>query len=309
MSGIVVLGVFVADAVFRAKRMPGIGETVLGAGFQLGPGGKGSNQAVAAGKLGAEVALITRLGADDFAAIARKTWAEAGVVAEAVEDPASYTGAASIFVDEATGDNAIIVCPGAAGDLGPKDILAQESLIRGADVFVTQLEQPLAAAMAGLRIAADQGVATILNPAPAQRLPANLLRDVRYITPNETEAAALTGIEVVDGASARAAGDKLLALGVTAAVITLGGDGALFHSEEVSQHVPGRAVERVVDTTGAGDAFNGAFAVALCEGAEPVEAVRFACAAASISVTRPGAAASSPVRAEVDAALADWNRG
>ncbi|QHQ34341.1 ribokinase [Algicella marina] len=304
MSRIVVLGVFAADAIYRGSRLPAMGETVLGSAFALGPGGKGSNQAVAAGKLGADVSLITRLGKDAFAKIAYDTWADAGVTPVVVEDPEAYTGSAFIFVDDRSGENAIIICPGAAGDLGPEDILRAEELVRGADVFLAQLEQPLAAALAGVRIAADSGVTTILNPAPAQRLPANLLRDLTYITPNESEAEALTGVAVHDLATARQAGDALLALGVSAAVITLGAEGALLHSAERSEHVPGVSAGPVVDTTGAGDAFNGAFAVALSEGAEPVEAARFACAAAGLSVTRKGAATSSPRRTEVDALLA-----
>src|SRR5690606_1055733 len=164
--GVVILGVFVADTAYRADRAPRMGETILGRSFALGPGGKGSNQAVAAGRLGAEVSLITRLGVDPFAEMALATWAQAGVAPVVTRVPESYTGAAYIFVEDATGDNAIIICPGAAGTIAPADLDAQAALIAGAAVFVTQLEQPLDAAVRGLEIARAAGVTTILNPAP-----------------------------------------------------------------------------------------------------------------------------------------------
>lgn len=307
MKTIVILGIFVADTAYRADRMPKLGETILGRSFVLGPGGKGSNQAVAAAMAqsgtGAKTHIITRLGRDDFAQIARSTWAKAGVHPEVTEDASSYTGAAFIFLEEATGNNAIIVAQGAAARISPADVEARADLIAGASVFVTQLEQPIPAARAGLALARAAGVTTILNPAPAAALDDALLALCDYITPNETEAEALTGLPVATLAEAEAAADALIARGVGAVVITLGGNGALYRDRQRSVHVPVISAGPVVETTGAGDAFNGGFAVALSEGRDVVEAVRFGCATAGISVTRPGTAPAMPARAEIEALL------
>lgn len=303
---IVILGVFVADTAYRAARQPKIGETLMGSSFKLGPGGKGSNQSVAAGKLGADVWFFTRLGKDPFADMARAAWREAGVKAAAIETPESYTGAAYIFVDENTGDNAIIVSPGAALLITPADVEAQADLIQKAGVFVTQLEQPIDAAIRALELAKSAGVTTIFNPAPApaSALPDKIFPLCDYVTPNETEAEELTGTKVDSLEGARRAADVLLRKGAKAAVITLGEKGALLHADGVSELVPAFSAGPVVETTGAGDAFTGGFATALARGDRPLEAVRFACAVAGISVTRPGTAPSMPSSAEVEALLA-----
>jgi ribokinase len=301
---VVILGVFVADTSYRAARQPRLGETVLGESFALGPGGKGSNQAVAAARLGAETHFISRLGADPFGEMALATWAEAGVTPAVTRDAGSYTGAAFIFVEAGTGNNAIIIAPGAAAAISAADVDAQAALIRRAGVFVTQLEQPLAAAARALLIAHKAGVRTILNPAPAQALGDDLLALCDYVTPNETETEELTGVKVDSVEDARAAAGVFLARGVKAAVITLGEKGALYHDAARSEHVPAESAGPVVETTGAGDAFNGGFAAALARGMEPVAAVRFGCAVAGISVTRPGTAPSMPRLAEVEALLA-----
>lgn len=304
MKPIVILGIFVADTAYRADRMPKMGETILGRTFALGPGGKGSNQAVAAAMAGGRTHFITRLGRDDFAQIARATWARAGVLPEVTEDAESYTGAAFIFLEEATGNNAIIVAPGAAARITPADLEAKAGLIQGASVFVTQLEQPIPAARRGLEIARAAGVRTILNPAPAAELDDALLALCDFVTPNESEAEALTGLPVTSVAEAERAADALLARGVGACVVTLGGNGALYRDRTRSVHVPVISAGPVVETTGAGDAFNGGFAVALSEGMDVVEAVRFGCATAGISVTRPGTAPAMPTRAEIEDLLA-----
>lgn len=304
MKPIVILGIFVADTAYRAERMPKMGETILGKSFVLGPGGKGSNQAVAAAMAGGKTHFITRLGKDDFAQIARSTWGKAGVHAEVTEDGESYTGAAFIFLEEATGNNAIIVSPGAAARITAGDLDAKAELIRSASVFVTQLEQPIPAARRGLELARAAGVRTILNPAPAAPLDDAMLALCDFVTPNESEAETLTGLPVTSVAEAEKAADALLARGVGAVVITLGGNGALYRDRSRSVHVPVISAGPVVETTGAGDAFNGGFAVALSEGKDVVEAVRFGCATAGISVTRPGTAPSMPSRAEIEALLA-----
>lgn len=301
---VVILGVFVADTAYRADRQPRMGETILGNSFKLGPGGKGSNQAVAAGKLGADVTFLTRLGVDAFADMAKATWAEASVKSAVIETPQSYTGAAYIFIEETTGNNAIIVSPGAAMLISPEDIEANAGLIGGAGVFVTQLEQPIDAALRALEIARGAGVTTILNPAPAAKLPDRIYTLCDYVTPNETEAEELTGIKVSSIDEARRAADSLLKKGVGSVIITLGEKGALLHTAARSDHVPVVNAGPVVETTGAGDAFNGGLAAALAKGVEPLQAVRFACAVAGISVTRPGTAPSMPTLQEVEALLA-----
>lgn len=302
---VVILGVFVADTAYRADRQPKMGETILGQSFVLGPGGKGSNQSVACGRLGADVTFLSKLGQDAFAEIAFRTWDEAGVKHRVTQDATTYTGAAYIFIDANTGDNAIIIAPGAAGTISVADIEAAADLITGASVFMTQLEQPLDAAFRALGIAREAGVTTILNPAPAAALPDGMLALCDYVTPNESEAEALTGLTVATEDEARAAADRLIALGAGAAVITLGERGALYHSGAVSQLVPALDAGPVVETTGAGDAFNGGFATALARGDAPANAVRYGCATAAISVTRPGTAPSMPTRDEVEALLVE----
>jgi ribokinase len=304
LKPIVILGIFVADTAYRAERQPKMGETILGKSFVLGPGGKGSNQSVAAAMAGGKVHFITRLGDDAFADIARATWGRAGVHPEVTIDAESYTGAAYIFIEDATGNNAIIVSPGAAGRVSVEDVEAKRTLIESAAIFVTQLEQPIPAAHRALEIARAAGVTTILNPAPAAPLTDAMLGLCDYVTPNESEAESLTGIPVRSIADAERAADALIARGVGAAIITLGSNGALYRDKTRSVHVPVISAGPVVETTGAGDAFNGGFAVALSEGRDVVDAVRFGCATAGISVTRPGTAPSMPARAEIDTLLA-----
>lgn len=304
MSGyIVILGVFVADTAYRADRAPKMGETVLGNSFALGPGGKGSNQAVAAARAGGDTHFITRLGKDPFADLAFATWAEAGVTPEVTQHADGYTGAAYIFVEETSGDNAIIVCPGAAMDITPDDVEDRRDLISRASVFMTQLEQPVDAAIRALLIAREGGASTILNPAPAASLPDEIYQLCDYITPNESEAEALTGIAVRSISDAEKAADAFLERGVGNAVITLGENGVFFRNRFTSFHVPAFDAGPVVETTGAGDAFNGGFAVGLSEGMTANAAIRFGCATAGISVTRRGTAPSMPSRTEIDALL------
>ena len=303
-QGVAILGIFVADLAFRAGRMPGIGETIAGSGFKMGPGGKGSNQAVAAARAGAPVTFISKVGRDAFGAIALDTWRAEGITARVAELDDQPTGAAFIYVNETSGENAIIVVPGAAATIGAADVEAAADAIRGAAVFITQLEQPVAAARRGLEIARAAGVVTIFNPAPAEPVDDAIYALCDYVTPNESEASLLTGIAVTDLASARAAGDAFLAKGVGTALITLGEAGVLLHSRSGSTHVPAMASGRVVETAGAGDAFNGGFAAALARGDDPVAAARFGCAVAGISVTRHGTAPSMPRLAEVEALLA-----
>lgn len=301
--GVAILGVFVADLAFRAGRMPAMGETIIGSGFKMGPGGKGSNQAVAAARLGADVTFISKIGKDEFGAIAQATWRSEGIVARVAQVADLPTGAAYIFVEEVTGENAIIVVPGAAGAIEPADVDAAADAIRGAAAFVTQLEQPIPAAKRGLQIAREAGVVTVFNPAPAGPVDDDIYSLCDYVTPNETEAAVLTGMTVASVDDARRAGDVLLKKGAGTALITLGEAGALLHAKDQSSLVPAFKAGPVVETTGAGDAFNGGLAAALARGANPAEAARFGCAVAGISVTRAGTAPSMPSLAEVEALL------
>jgi ribokinase len=304
MDGVAILGIFVADLAFRAGRLPVIGETIAGSGFAMGPGGKGSNQAVAAARLGAKVTFVSKLGRDAFGDIALATWKREGITAKVAQSATEPTGAAFIYVNDRNGENAIIVVPGAAGTISPADVDAAAEAIRSARVFVTQLEQPIAAAHHALGLAKAAGVATIFNPAPAASFDDALYPLCDYVVPNETEAAALTGLPLASLDDARRAGDALLAKGAGTALITLGEKGALFHAIGRSVHVPAVKAGPVVETTGAGDAFVGGFAAALAKGGDPVEATRFGCAVAGISVTRAGTAPSMPTLAEVDALMA-----
>ena len=308
-EGVTVLGIFAADATYRIERMPRMGETVLGRSFSLGPGGKGSNQAVAAARLGATTRMVTKLGDDTFADLAEATWREAGVSSHAVRDGSLATGSAGILVNDASGDNVVIVVPGAGGALDGSDVERAHTAFTEAKVVLTQLEQPLAAARAALAAARDAGRTTILNPAPAGAIDDGLLALCDWVTPNETEASALSGVEVADEASAEAAARALMERGARGVVVTLGEAGALIVDQDGSRRVPAFDAGRVVETTGAGDAFNGGLAVALSEGLSIDDAARFGCAVAGISVTRAGAASSMPTREEVDALLARSGRG
>jgi ribokinase len=302
-SGVAILGIYVADLAFRASRQPVMGETILGTSFAMGPGGKGSNQTVAAARAGAAVTFITKLGKDDFGDRALAMYKAEGVHVRAEQVKDNSTGAAYIFVQDGTGANAIIVVPGAAGTISTDDVERNRDAIEEASVFMTQLEQPIAAAVRGLEIARRSGTTTILNPAPAATLDDAIYRLCDFITPNESEASMLTGVEVVDIDTARKAGDVLLAKGVGTALITLGGNGSLLHTVKQSLHIPVFSAGTVVDTTGAGDAFNGGFAAAFARGATAEEAARFGSATAGISVTRPGTAPSMPLKAETEALL------
>jgi ribokinase len=294
------MGSYVADVAFRTEKLPAWGETYMGTGFKLGPGGKGSNQAVAAARAGAKVSFISKLGRDAFGDLARKTYREEGIDTTHLLETDSATGAAAIIIDAVRGENAIIVVPGACFELTPQEVEWAREMIREASVFVTQLELSIPAVEYGLRLAHSLGVPTILNPAPGCKLPDSLFQYCDYITPNESEAEVLTGIRVTSLADAELAADALLARGVRNAVITLGAQGALVKNATIRQHVPACDAGAVVETTGAGDAFNGGFAVALAENKDIVQAAQFGCAVAGISVTRHGTAPSMPYRKEVD---------
>ncbi len=298
---VTVMGSFVADLAFRTGRIPAWGETLMGQSFKLGPGGKGSNQAVAAARAGGKVSFISKLGPDPFGDMARSLYQAESIDTRFLFRTRSATGAAAIIVDADKGENAIIVVPGACFEVTTAEVDQARELIAGSSVFVAQLELPLAAVEHGLALAHSLGVTTILNPAPAAPLPASIYPHIDYITPNESETAALTGIPVATLADAEKAAGAFLARGVRNAVITLGAQGAYVKNARLKAHVPAVNAGKAVETTGAGDAFNGGFAVALSEGMDLVAAARFGCVTAGISITRPGTAPSMPTRAEIDA--------
>jgi ribokinase len=296
---IVVVGSSNTDLVVRAPALPGPGETVLGSAFLVAPGGKGANQAVAAARLGARVTLVARLGVDEFgdrtlAALERESIDTTFVT----RDAEAASGVALIVVSE-SGENAIAVAPGANMRLTAADVDRAAPAIREADMLLLQLETPLPTVRHAATLAMKAGVPVILNPAPAAPLAGELLSRVSVLTPNELEAAALTGASSSGVYAARQAALRLHASGVANVVITLGREGALMEGEAGSSQVPGCAVT-AVDTTAAGDAFNGALAVALAEGASLGRAVRFANRAAALSITRPGAQPSLPTREAVE---------
>jgi len=298
MKRIVVLGSTNTDMVVKAERIPAPGETILGGRFLMNPGGKGANQAVAAARLGAEVVFIAKVGDDLFGREAKALFAKENICTDYVlTDPSEPSGVALIMVD-AKGENCIAVASGANGTLMPEDIEGLEGVIAQSDMLLMQLETPLETVRYAADVAVNLGVPVILNPAPACELPSDLYDCLEVITPNESEAELLTNIKVTDEASAEAAARVLCDKGVRQVVITMGAKGAYVFDGEDGVMVPAFKVE-AVDTTAAGDVFNGALAVALTEELELEEAVRFASKAASISVTRMGAQASAPRREEL----------
>jgi ribokinase len=305
-KAVFVLGSFVADVAFRATRLPAWGETLMGSDFALGPGGKGSNQAVAAARAGAQVQMASKLGDDAFGQLARSTWAAAGIDASLTRSCSSATGAAAILIDEARGENAIIVVPGACFTITAEEVDAMADAIRRASVFLTQLEMPVAIVERGLKIAREAGVRTILNPAPAPNspLPDSLLALADFVVPNESEAALLTGLSVESVEEAERAAVALQVRGAREVILTLGARGALVRTSAGQTAIlPAFDAGPVLETTGAGDAFCGGFAAALAESQPLLDAVRFGCATAGISVTRAGTAPSMPQRGEIDALL------
>lgn len=295
---IVVVGSSNTDLVIQVPHLPAPGETILGGKFVTAPGGKGANQAVGAARAGGRVTFIAKVGNDSFGRQALAGFRREGLdVSQIRRDAKNPSGVALIFVS-AKGENSIAVADSANGRLAPRDI--SPAAIASAGIVVTQLETPLATVAAAVRLAHAKSIPVILNPAPAQKLPDNLLAKVTYLTPNENECAILTGIRPNGGEkAARRAADVLLSRGAGTVILTLGAGGAYVASRNLHALVPAFRV-RAVDTTAAGDIFNGALAVALFEGKPILDAVLFANAAAALSVTKLGAQSSAPMRREID---------
>jgi ribokinase len=303
---ILVIGSSNTDMIIKLDRIPQPGETILGGEFATAAGGKGANQAVAAARAGGDVTLVARVGQDMFGEKALAGFIQAGIHVQYVtRDPAAPSGVALIFVAK-DGENSIAVAGGANGRLSPAEVNKAKGAIAGASAVLMQLETPVATVQAAAELAARAEVPVILNPAPARVLPDQLLKLVSILTPNETEAALLTGISVTDEATAARAAAELRARGVETVILTLGARGAFVATASTEELVSGFRV-KAVDSTAAGDVFNGALAVALGEGRPLLEAVRFANAAAAISVTRLGAQPSAPERKEIESFLAKSN--
>ena len=295
---ITVIGSSNTDMVIKTSRLPLPGETILGGDFLMNPGGKGANQAVAAARLNGRVTLVAKTGKDVFGREAKALFQSENLNTEFLfSDEDAPSGIALITVNE-QGENCIVVASGANARLVREDIEKAAGAVRDAEIILMQLEIPLDTVIYATEMAVAAGRKVILNPAPAQQLPAALFSKIYLITPNETEAELLTGIPVKDQSSAISAARKLLSFGVKVVVMTLGSKGALLVTDEICELIPSMAVQ-VVDTTAAGDCFNGALAVALCEGFGLLEAISFANQAAAISVTRMGAQASAPYRKEI----------
>jgi ribokinase len=296
---IVVVGSSNTDMIIRVPRIPRAGETLLGGEFVTAAGGKGANQAVGAARAGGKVAFIARVGRDAFGDQAIAGLLRDGIdVSRVFRDKLTPSGVALIFVAQ-DGENSIAVAGGANAKLSPSDVKKAAGVIRSAGLLVAQLETPLATVTAAVELAVKAGVPVILNPAPARPLPNSLLERISILTPNETEAELLTGIKVTDAAAAAKACSKLRSRGVGIVILTLGERGAFLADANGRRLVPGFKV-KTVDSTAAGDIFNGALSVALAEGKAVFDAVRFANAAAALSVTRLGAQPSAPSRADIE---------
>lgn len=293
MKRICVIGSINMDLVTVTPRFPRPGETLTGDSFGTFPGGKGANQAVAAGRLGADVTMVGKLGDDGFGSQYRDAFRAAGVKLDGVgEVAATSTGLAIIEVDR-TGENHIIIIAGANARMTPEVIADSGAIIERSDICLLQLEIPLATVEAAAKRTHELGKTVILDPAPAQELPSSIFRYIDYITPNETEVEILTGIKVENAEGARKAGNELRSRGVGTAVIKAGRLGAFMVTGNGVEHIAGFPVD-VVDTTAAGDAFNGGLAVALARGYDLARAVRFANAVGALSTTGGGAQTAMP---------------
>jgi ribokinase len=298
-NNILVVGSSNTDMVIKTHHLPRPGETVIGGSFFMNPGGKGANQAVAVARLGGKVSFICKTGSDIFGHQSQQLFEEEGIDTSYIfSDKKTPSGVALITVDEQA-ENCIAVASGANANLLPEDLATAEEAIDRADIILMQLEIPLESVMYVADSACKKGKKVILNPAPAQALPKQLFKQLYILTPNETEAEMITGVKITDIHSAEEAAKIISSFGVQHVVITLGSKGAFVYSSGQSELVPAKKV-KAVDTTAAGDIFNGALTLAISEGRSITDAVRYACKASAISVTRVGAQSSAPYRNEVD---------
>jgi len=297
---VVVIGSLNMDLVTRAPRLPRGGETLIGESFATVSGGKGANQAVAAARLGAQVSMVGCVGSDAYGEELRGALLAEQIDCQAVSTVDDSSGVALIVVDD-NSQNAIVIVAGANGALTPEVIDRFDAVLRTADVIICQLEVPDATVGHALKRGRDLGKTVILNPAPASRpLPADWYASIDYLIPNESEAAALSGLPVDSLASAETAATRLIAMGAGKVIITLGAQGSLFANGKGFEHFPAQKV-KAIDTTAAGDTFVGGFAAALATGKSEADAIRFGQVAAALSVTRAGAQPSIPTLSDVQA--------
>ena len=302
---ICVFGIFVADICFFADSIPVAGQTILGDKYIIGPGGKGSNQAIAAARAGGEVSFISKVGSDNYADLAISLYKDSGINYDGLEiDENESTGSAGILINRKTGENAINVVPGAAGTIGKNLIDKNLSIIKDSKIFLTQLETPKDVTLYALKEAKSQNCITILNPAPSREIPDDYFQYVDFFTPNETEASFYLNKLVKNEDDCKVAGNFFLEKGVKNILITLGEKGCYFKNSNEEFLMPASKLNKpVVDTTGAGDAFNGALSVALSQNKTYKQSIEFANLVAGISVTREGAANSMPTKKEIEESI------
>ena len=302
---ICVFGIFVADICFFADSIPVAGQSILGDKYIIGPGGKGSNQSIAAARAGGDVYFISKLGKDNYADLAISLYNEAGINYDGlmIEENES-TGSAGILINRKTGENAITVVPGAAGTIGKNLIDKNLSIIKNSKVFLTQLETPKDVTFYALKEAKNQNCITILNPAPSSEIPDDYFQYFDFFTPNETEASFYFNKPVKNEDDCKIAGKFFLEKGVKNILITLGEKGCYFKNIDEEFLMPASKLNKpVVDTTGAGDAFNGALSVALSQNKTYKQSIEFANLVAGISVTKEGAANSMPIKKEIEESI------
>lgn len=303
-SSILVVGSSNTDMVIKADHLPSPGETILGGVFFMNPGGKGANQAVAAARLGGNITFICKTGNDIFGRQSVQLFKDEGInTSYLLSDPKNPSGVALITVDK-NAENCIVVASGANATLSSSDLQKTQQVIEDSGLVLLQLEIPIETVEYVAQTAAAKGNKVLLNPAPACELPNSLFPHISVITPNQTEAEILSGIKVTDVESAKLAAAVIRDKGVKDVIITLGHHGALVLSDGIYTHVPAQKVT-AVDTTAAGDVFNGALSVALSEGENIITATQFACKASAIAVTRLGAQSSAPYRNELNSSQAE----
>ena len=302
---ICVFGIFVADICFFADSIPVAGQTILGDKYLIGPGGKGSNQAIAAARAGGEVSFISKVGSDNYADLAISLYKDSGINYDGLEiEENESTGSAGILINRKTGENAINVVPGAAGTIGKNLIDKSLNIIKNSKIFLTQLETPKDVTLYALKEAKSQNCITILNPAPSSEIPDDYFQYIDFFTPNETEASFYFNKPVKNEDDCKVAGNFFLEKGVKNILITLGEKGCYFKNSNEEFLMPASKLNKpVVDTTGAGDAFNGALSVALSQNKTYKQSIEFANLVAGISVTREGAANSMPTKKEIEESI------
>ena len=300
MSEITVLGIFVADISFSGPKIPSIGETIMGKKYNVGPGGKGCNQAIAISRLGGKTNFISKIGKDSYGELALKTLEKNKISTKnVIQDSNQQTGVAGILVDQNTGKNAINVIVGAPSSLKVNEIEKQIKLIKSSKIFLTQLEVPKDVTLHCLKTAKKSGCITILNPAPASEISKDYYINIDYFTPNETEAEFYTGVKISNQRDAKKAADKLINLGIKKVIITLGEKG-LFYSDGKEEIYLKASNVKAVDTTGAGDAFNGALAFSLSKEKPIKECLELANKVAGLSTLKLGAGDAMPFIGDLD---------